>query len=191
MSGPVSIYELSNDSNALKKKIAKNLDTLNKSSLVFDEMIMDYNVLYQKYISIQSMYDRNQRVKNIQLAKDKEKVSNMDKGELEKAYNTLKEEYLNLKNEKEETLVKLTKNLQMVMDLKGTKEQMEKKITALSTENGALKQQNITLEKKNKELNQSHKTQEEELKNLKEAKQKLEADKKKIRRRNKKIIFGY
>ena len=166
MSGPVSIYELSNDSNALKKKIAKNLDTLNKSSLVFDEMIMDYNVLYQKYISIQSMYDRNQRVKNIQLAKDKEKVSNMDKGELEKAYNTLKEEYLNLKNEKEETLVKLTKNLQMVMDLKGTKEQMEKKITALSTENGALKQQNITLEKKNKELNQSHKTQEEELKNL-------------------------
>ena len=189
MSGPVSIYELSNDSNALKKKIAKNLDTLNKSSLVFDEMIMDYNVLYQKYISIQSMYDRNQRVKNIQLAKDKEKVSNMDKGELEKAYNTLKEEYLNLKNEKEETLVKLTKNLQMVMDLKGTKEQMEKKITALSTENGALKQQNITLEKKNKELNQSHKTQEEELKNLKEAKQKLEADKKKLEEGTKKLYL--
>ena len=41
----------------------------------------------------------------------------MDQAELEQAYNSLQEEFMKIKNSKEETLVDLTKNLQTIMDL--------------------------------------------------------------------------
>ena len=109
---PQSIYDLSCDStdkNILKKKISESLENLNQSSQVFDDMINDYNTLYQKYISIQIMAEQNQRLSSIQLSKAQENVSKMDQAELEKAYNTLQEEFLKAKNSKEETLVNLHK----------------------------------------------------------------------------------
>ena len=180
---PQSIYDLSCDStdkNILKKKISESLENLNQSSQVFDDMINDYNTLYQKYISIQIMAEQNQRLNSIQLSKAQENVSKMDQAELEKAYNTLQEEFLKAKNSKEETLVNLTKNLQTIMDLKSKLESSNKKIMALSSENAALKSQNMQLDKRNKELNEIAQTKEKENIELKKGKQRIETEHKKL-----------
>ena len=50
--------------------------------------------------------------------KVQENVSKMDPAELEQAYNSLQEEFLKIKNSKEETLVNLTKNLQKIIQKK-------------------------------------------------------------------------
>ena len=145
-----SIFDLtvgSTDKNQLKLKISKSLEKLNKSSLVFDDMINDYNTLYTKYINIQLMAEQNQRFNKLQLMKAQENVSKMDQAELEQAYNSLQEEFLKIKNSKEETLVNLTKNLQTIMDLKAKLDQREKKIMGLTTENASLKQQNVLMDK--------------------------------------------
>ena len=178
-----TIYDLSEsntDKDQLKRKITESLDRLNQSSLVFDDMINDYNTLYQKYISIQIMAEQNQRLNSIQLSKVSENVSRMDQAELEKAYNTLQEEFLKAKNSKEETLVNLTKNLQTIMDLKSKLESNNKKIMALSTENAALKSQNMALDKRNKELNDIAQNKEKENIELKKSKQRLETEHKKL-----------
>ena len=178
-----TIYDLSEsntDKDQLKRKITESLDRLNQSSLVFDDMINDYNTLYQKYISIQIMAEQNQRLNSIQLSKVSENVSRMDQAELEKAYNTLQEEFLKAKNSKEETLVNLTKNLQTIMDLKSKLESNNKKIMALSTENAALKSQNMALDKRNKELNDIAQSKEKENIELKKSKQRLETEHKKL-----------
>ena len=151
------------DKSQLKKKIAKSLENLNQSSQVFDDMITDYNVLYQKYISIQLMAEQNQRLSSIQLSKVQENASKMDQAELEKAYNALQEEILKLKNSKEEALVNLTKNLQSYLELKTKLENSNKKILSITSENSALKQQFILLDKRNKELNSLNQSQEKEL----------------------------
>jgi len=168
------------DKSQLKKKISESLENLNQSSQVFDDMINDYNTLYEKYISIQLMAEQNQRLSSIQLSKVQENASKMDQAELEKAYNSLQEEILKLKNSKEEALVNLTKNLQNLMDLKSKLEQSNKKIISLSTENSALKQQNILLDKRNKELNTISQNQEKELLDLKKSKQRIETEHKKL-----------
>jgi len=180
---PESIYDLSSgmaDKNQIKKKISESLEKLNQSSRVFDDMINDYNTLYQKYISIQLMAEQNQRINSIQLSKAQENVAKMDQAQLEQAYNTLQEEFLKTKNSKEETLINLTKNLQTIMDLKGKLEQRDKQVMALSTENSALKQQNMLLDKRNKELNEIAHGQEKELIEVKKGKQKIEAEHKKL-----------
>ena len=126
----MSIYDLSigsKDKSQLKLKISDSLEKLNKSSLVFDDMINDYNTLYTKYINIQLMAEQNQRFNKLQLMKVQENVSKMDPAELEQAYNSLQEEFLKIKNSKEETLVNLTKNLQTIMDLKSKLDLKEKK----------------------------------------------------------------
>ena len=168
------------DKSQLKKKIAESLDNLNQSSRVFDDMINDYNILYQKYISIQIMAEQNQRLTSIQLSKAQENASKMDQAELEKAYNSLQEELLKLKNSKEEALVNLTKNLQSLMEVKTKLDQSNKKIVSLSTENSALKQQNILLDKRNKELNTISQNQEKELLEVKKSKQRIETEHKKL-----------
>ena len=168
------------DKSQLKKKIAKSLENLNQSSQVFDDMITDYNVLYQKYISIQLMAEQNQRLSSIQLSKVQENASKMDQAELEKAYNALQEEILKLKNSKEEALVNLTKNLQSYLELKTKLENSNKKILSITSENSALKQQFILLDKRNKELNSLNQSQEKELLELRKSKQKLETEHKKL-----------
>ena len=187
-----SIFDLtvgSTDKNQLKLKISKSLEKLNKSSLVFDDMINDYNTLYTKYINIQLMAEQNQRFNKLQLMKAQENVSKMDQAELEQAYNSLQEEFLKIKNSKEETLVNLTKNLQTIMDLKGKLDQREKKIMGLTTENASLKQQNVLMDKRQKELNEINQKLDKELIELKKEKQKLEADHKKLLERSNKMVM--
>ena len=78
----MSIYDLSigsKDKSQLKLKISDSLEKLNKSSLVFDDMINDYNTLYTKYINIQLMAEQNQRFNKLQLMKVQENVSKMDR----------------------------------------------------------------------------------------------------------------
>ena len=187
-----SIFDLtvgSTDKNQLKLKISKSLEKLNKSSLVFDDMINDYNTLYTKYINIQLMAEQNQRFNKLQLMKAQENVSKMDQAELEQAYNSLQEEFLKIKNSKEETLVNLTKNLQTIMDLKGKLDQREKKIMGLTTENASLKQQNVLMDKRQKELNEINQKLDKELIELKKEKQKLEVDHKKLLERSNKMVM--
>ena len=179
----LSIYDLSvggTDKSKLKLKISDSLEKLNKSSLVFDDMINDYNTLYTKYINIQLMAEQNQRFNKLQLMKVQENVSKMDPAELEQAYNSLQEEFLKIKNSKEETLVNLTKNLQTIMDLKSKLDLKEKKIMGLTTENASLKSQNMLLDKRNKELNEISQKQEKELIDIKKEKTKIETEHKKV-----------
>ena len=179
----LSIYDLSvgsTDKSKLKLKISDSLEKLNKNSLVFDDMINDYNSLYSKYINIQLMAEQNQRINKMQLMKAQENVSKMDQAELEQAYNSLQEEFLKVKNSKEETLVNLTKNLQTIMDLKAKLEQKEKKLMGLNTENASLKSQNVILDKRAKELNEISQKQEKELLEVKKEKQRIETEHKKL-----------
>ena len=179
----LSIYDLSvgsTDKSKLKLKISDSLEKLNKNSLVFDDMINDYNSLYSKYINIQLMAEQNQRINKMQLMKAQENVSKMDQAELEQAYNSLQEEFLKVKNSKEETLVNLTKNLQTIMDLKAKLEQKEKKLMGLTTENASLKSQNVILDKRAKELNEISQKQEKELIEVKKEKQRIETEHKKL-----------
>ena len=168
------------DKEEIKKKISESLENLNQSSQVFENMINDYKILYDKYINIQILAEQNQRLNSIQISKVQENVSKMDPDQLQQAYSTLHEEFMKAKNSKEETLVNLTKNLQTIMDLKGKLEQKDKKINALSAENSALKQQNMLLDKRNKELNEINQTQEKELLDAKKKKQKIETEHKKL-----------
>ena len=179
----LSIYDLSvgsTDKSKLKLKISDSLEKLNKNSLVFDDMINDYNSLYSKYINIQLMAEQNQRINKMQLMKAQENVSKMDQAELEQAYNSLQEEFLKVKNSKEETLVNLTKNLQTIMDLKAKLEQKEKKLMGLTTENASLKSQNVILDKRAKELNEISQKQEKELIEVRKEKQRIETEHKKL-----------
>ena len=175
----LSIYDLSvgnADKTQLKLKISESLEKLNKSSLIFDDMINDYNTLYTKYINIQLVAEQNQRFNKLQMMKVQENVSKMDQAELEQAYSSLQEEFLKIKNSKEETLVNLTKNLQTIMDLKTKLDQKEKKIMGLTTENASLKAQNVLLDKRTKELNEISQKQEKELIEVKKDKAKLETE---------------
>ena len=190
---PVSIYDLSggndNDKIQLKMKISKSLESLNQSSQVFDEMIKDYKILYEKYIYNRLASEKTQRLNSIQLSKAQEGLSKMDQAELEKSYNLLQEEFLKAKNSKEEAYVNLTKNLQTIMELKTKLEQKEKQILGLATENGALKSQNMALDKRNKELNSISQTQEKELIELRKSKQKLETEHKTLLDHSGKMIM--
>ena len=190
--GQMSIFDLSvgsTDKSKLKLKISDSLEKLNKSSLVFDDMINDYNTLYTKYINIQLVAEQNQRFNKLQLMKAQENVSKMDQAELEKAYNSLQEEFLKIKNSKEETLVNLTKNLQTIMDLKAKLEQKDKRIMGLTTENSSLKQQNVLLDKRNKELNEINQKQDKELIDVKKEKQRIETEHKKLLEKSNKMLM--
>ena len=188
----MSIFDLSvgsTDKSKLKLKISDSLEKLNKSSLVFDDMINDYNTLYTKYINIQLMAEQNQRFNKLQLMKAQENVSKMDQAELEQAYNSLQEEFLKIKNSKEETLVNLTKNLQTIMDLKAKLDQKEKRIMGLTTENSSLKQQNVLLDKRNKELNEINQKQDKELIDVKKDKTRIETEHKKLLEKTNKMLM--
>jgi len=188
----MSIFDLSvgsTDKSKLKLKISDSLEKLNKSSLVFDDMINDYNTLYTKYINIQLMAEQNQRFNKLQMMKAQENVSKMDQAELEQAYNSLQEEFLKIKNSKEETLVNLTKNLQTIMDLKAKLDQKEKRIMGLTTENSSLKQQNVLLDKRNKELNEINQKQDKELIDVKKDKQRIETEHKKLLEKTNKMLM--
>ena len=71
------------DKISLKLKISQTLNNLNQSSQVFDEMINDYNTLYKKYMNIQKMQEKNQRLYSFQI-KQPEEVIKPDQTELEK-----------------------------------------------------------------------------------------------------------
>jgi len=188
----LSIYDLSvgnADKTQLKLKISESLEKLNKSSLIFDDMINDYNTLYTKYINIQLVAEQNQRFNKLQMMKVQENVSKMDQAELEQAYSSLQEEFLKIKNSKEETLVNLTKNLQTIMDLKTKLDQKEKKIMGLTTENASLKAQNVLLDKRTKELNEISQKQEKELIEVKKDKAKLETEHKKLLEKTNKMLM--
>ena len=74
----------------LKSKISQTLNSLNKSSKVFDDMINDYNTLYKKYMNIQKLPEqnqRNQRLNTVQFfTKPEEAPFKVDQTELEKKY---------------------------------------------------------------------------------------------------------
>jgi uncharacterized membrane-anchored protein YhcB (DUF1043 family) len=59
--------ELNLQHDQLKQKISSSLENLNKSTFVFDEMISDYNLLYQKYIDIQLAQEQNPRLNTMSI----------------------------------------------------------------------------------------------------------------------------
>ena len=166
------------DQSQLKSKISKKLDNLNQSSEVFDEMINDYNDLYQKYINIQIIAEQNQRLTSINIKK--QEVNKMDQSELEKQYKLLQEEYIKVKNSNEKNLTDIKVHLETIMDLRNKVDIKDKKITAFQSENVSIKMQYRTLENANKELNELKKKNEKEIFELKKRNQKLEIDYKKL-----------
>ena len=84
----------------LKLKISKALNSLNKSSQVFDEMINDYNTLYKQYINIKKIPEQTQRLNSIMVAnKPEDGVIKPDQTELDKNYQILLEKLSNVKAE--------------------------------------------------------------------------------------------
>ena len=167
------------DKISLKLKISQTLNNLNQSSQVFDEMINDYNTLYKKYMNIQKMQEKNQRLYSFQI-KQPEEVIKPDQTELEKKYNLMEEQYFKKKTENEKNIEEINQKMQQIMDLKNKLDNKDKKINGYTAENSALKQQNMVLDKKNKELNETNDKNDKLIFELNKYNQKLEIDHKKL-----------
>ena len=173
--------ELNLQHDQLKQKISSSLENLNKSTFVFDEMISDYNLLYQKYIDIQLVQEQNPRLNNmsISLVKNEINTKKLDKND-EEDYNFLKDKYFKLKETNEQNLQEIKNNLENIMKLKEKVEIQDKKIKGYQAENSALKSQNIQLDKKNKELNKINEENEKKIFQLNKSCQRMEIDHKKL-----------
>ncbi len=128
----------------LKSKISSKLNSLNQRSIVFDNIINDYNILYKKYTEIQLRNEGNPYMTKL-------KIDNVqDQGELEK----LKEDYLKIKKEKEEYIVKVNNYVQEKLDLLKTIEEKDKKIEAKDKKINGILIENHSLKEQFKKLNQ-------------------------------------
>jgi len=169
--------ELNLQHDQLKQKISSSLENLNKSTFVFDEMISDYNLLYQKYIDIQLAQEQNPRLNNMSISIAKKEIITKND---EEDYNFLKDKYFKLKETNEQNLQEIRKNLENIMKLKEKVEIQDKKIKGYQAENSALKSQNIQLDKKNKELNKINEENEKKIFQLNKSNQRMEIDHKKL-----------
>lgn len=165
--------------NILKSKISYNLNNLNKSSQVFDDMINDYNTLYQKYIDIQFRTEPSQRLNSIQVSKI-ENLINPDESELEKKYKLLQDEFVKLKSTNEKNIETINENVKQIMELKNTINVKDKNIDRYSAENSVIKQQHIAADKKNKELSEINQKNLKIINDLTKHNQKLQIDHKKL-----------
>lgn len=152
------------DFDNLKSKISSKLDNLNKNSLIFDEMIREYNILYKNYNEIKLR---------------KESSSTVGKEEQSKL-KTLQEEFDKLQKRNQEYAEKTNEYISQIYELKKQLDTKEKKLTGYFTENGALKQQNFTLTKNNKELNEINQRNAKIINVLEKRNQKYEIDHKKL-----------
>ena len=173
--------ELNLQHDQLKQKISSSLENLNKSTFVFDEMISDYNLLYQKYIDIQLAPEQNPRLNTMSMSIAKKEIitKKVDKND-EEDYNFLKDKYFKLKETNEQNLQEIRNNLENIMKLKEKVEIQDKKIKGYQAENSALKSQNIQLDKKNKELNKINEENEKKIFQLNKSNQRMEIDHKKL-----------
>lgn len=174
---PISETDIDNSHDTLKSKIKDKLTNLNKNSEVFDEMINDYNILYQKYIGIQLREEQRQRLNTISYNQQQpQEMNKVDQTELEKKYNLLQEEYLKVKSANEKNLTDIKSHLETIMDLNTKIDIQKKKIVGYQSENVALKTQNRALEKTNKELSEINKNNETYIFKYKKHSQKLQID---------------
>ena len=167
---------MDNNHDTLKLKIKDKLTNLNKSNEVFDDMINDYNILYQKYIGIQLRDEQRQRLNTISMNQQQQEVNKVDQTELEKKYNLLQEEYLKVKKSNEKNLIDIKSHLETIMELNNKIDVQKKKIVGYQSENVALKTQNRALEKTNKELSEINKNNDEYIFRYKKHSQKLQID---------------
>lgn len=167
--------EKDNSYNTLTLKIKGTLTKLNKSTEVFDDMINDYNILYQKYIGIQVREEQRQRMSTIANIQHQE-VNKAEQTELEKQYAVLKQDYLKIKSSNEKNLNDIKTHLETIMALNNKIENQSRQIVAYKSENVALKTQNRALEKTNKELSEINKNNEKYIFKYKKHSQKLQID---------------
>jgi WD40 repeat protein len=164
------------DHEKLKQKIFSSVEKLNKSTFVFDSMIEDYNLLYEKYIELQIAQEQNQRSMSL-----KKRESIISKGDnTEEDYNFLKDKYFKLKETNENNLQTIKNHLENIMKLQEKIDIKDKKIKGYQAENSALKSQNIQLDKKNKELNKINDENEKKISKLNKSCQRMEIDHKKL-----------
>ena len=174
---PIPETDINNIHDTLKSKIKDKLTNLNKNSEVFDEMINDYNILYQKYIGIQIREEQRQRLNTISYNQQQpQELNKVDQTELEKKYNLLQEEYLKIKSSNEKNLTDIKSHLETIMELNNKIDIQKKKIVGYQSENVALKTQNRALEKTNKELSEINKNNELYIFKYKKHSQKLQID---------------
>jgi len=154
----------------LRKKVSENLNNLNKSTSVYNDMINDYIGLFKMYQTAQEQLNKKGSGKsNTDNNVDKQK-------ELEKEHEALKKEYFDLKAKYEDIQNQNNDNLQKLIQFKDKLDINSKKITGYQAENSALKQQNRELDKQTKELTKTKESNEAEIFNLKKRNQKLEVD---------------
>ena len=163
--------------NKLRQKISVSVENLNKSTFVFDEMISDYNSLYQKYINLK-LNEQKQFINNISTKKEIE-VKKEEKSDNED-YKFLEDKYFKLKEENENNLQEIKNNLENIMKLREQLETKDKKIKGYQAENTALKGQNMLLDKKNKELNKINEENEKKIFQLNKSCQRMEINQKKL-----------
>ena len=157
-----SIYDLTmgeTDKSELKLKICDSLYKLNKSSLIFEDIINDYNSLYSKYINIKLKAEKDKSLYEMQLRK-------------------LQEENMKSKNSKG-----------VLVETKSKLDPKEKRLMGLTTENAALKTQNVLLDKRARELNEISQKLEKELITVKKEKKRIEIEHKKLLDKTGKMIM--
>ena len=164
----------------LKQQISSSLENLNKSTFVFDEMISDYNLLYQKYIDKQLVQEQNPRLNTMSMCISAKEFISKKLDNDEEDYNFLKDNYFKLKETNEKNLQEIKNNLETIMKLNEKLEIKDKKIKGYQAENSALKSQNILLDKKNKELNKINEENEKKIFQLNKSNQRMEIDHKKL-----------
>ena len=169
------IDESKQDHEKLKQKICSSVEKLNKSTFVFDSMIEDYNLLYQKYIDLQISQEQNQRSMSFQ-----KRETIIAKRDDDEDYNFLKDKYFKLKETNENNLQEIKNHLENIMKLQEKIDTKDKKIKGYQAENSALKSQNIQLDKKNKELNKINDENEKKIFKLNKSCQRMEVDHKKL-----------
>lgn len=189
---PKSIYDLTDqglDKSSLKSKICKALEEQNQSSQVFDVIIKDFNTLYKKYISLSSGKYISLSTISQNTNNDEENFSKMNRNDLEKNCNKLKQELLKTNRSNEEATKNLNENLKFILELKTKMEKTEKEMLGLKTENSSLKTQLIALDKRRRELTTINQKQEEELNELRKSKQELQIKHKSLVEQSGKLIM--
>ena len=117
------IDESKQDHEKLKQKICSSVEKLNKSTFVFDSMIEDYNLLYQKYIDLQIAQEQNQRSMSFQ-----KRETIIAKRDDDEDYNFLKDKYFKLKETNENNLQEIKNQLENRMKVQEKIDIKDKKI---------------------------------------------------------------
>ena len=169
------IYDISfsDEQKKSKEEILNKLNKVNKAGLVFDEIIHNYSVLYEKYMSSRSLAVKSEIARS---TLSNSMMQSLSPEERDKEFSRMQEELAQIRSSNAENLNSLNKSLVYSIELKDKLEKAEKECSVLRPEIEKLREKCKALDKRNKELDEISKKQDQELAVLKKTNLKLEND---------------